>query len=69
MNTYGIIRCPYGCGAIEYNQDDLMVGGDHEGLMEIYIECPECGRPITVGVTPTLAAITNMYTEEGGEIW
>ena len=69
MKTYGIVRCNYCDSAIEYNQDDLMVGGDHLGLMEIYIECPECGRPITVGVTPTLAAITNMDNGTGGEIW
>lgn len=69
MNTYGIVKCNHGCGAIEYTQDDLMVGGDHMGLMEIYIECPECGRPITVGVTPTLTAIAGMDNGTGGDDW
>lgn len=61
MNFNDVAKCSYCHSLIEYEENDLQVGGDHLGLIEIYIECPECGKPITVGVTPSLTAIRNMY--------
>lgn len=54
-------KCSYCRNLIEYDENDLRVGGDHLGLIEIYIDCPECGKPITVGATPSIAAVLNMY--------
>ena len=69
MDRYGIVRCNHCKDAIEYTQEDLELGGDHLGLEEIFITCPECGGHITISVMPSLIAMMNMDNGTGGEAW
>ena len=53
----GVENCKYCHSTLEYTEDDILIGGDHLGLVEIYFICPECGKPVTITVLPSLAAM------------
>lgn len=53
----GITDCKYCGSTLEYNENDILIGGDHLGLIELYFICPECGNPVTITVMPSLAAM------------
>lgn len=60
MNTRGVVRCNCCKEIIEYDETDLELGGDHLGLEEIFVTCPECENHITIACMPSMAAIMNM---------
>ena len=52
----GITSCKYCHSSLEYDETDILIGGDPFELMEIYFICPECGKPVTVSVFPSMIA-------------
>ena len=46
-----IVKCDYCDSYIEYDETDYKVAFGFGGVgNQIYIICPECGKPITVGI-------------------
>ena len=46
-----IVKCDYCDSYIEYDETDYKAAFGFGGVgNQIYIICPECGKPITVGI-------------------